>query len=61
MAGFLGFSVQMVTSNAKERVPPSADTKLAASEKKYDRAPVTQTIDNGPEQKPIQQKRFTYR
>eukprot|EP00957_Ditylum_brightwellii_P037757 2855463-Ditylum_brightwellii.AAC.1 len=37
-AGFFSFSVQMLTSNVKECVPPSADAKLAASEKKYDTA-----------------------
>eukprot|EP00957_Ditylum_brightwellii_P110049 8394293-Ditylum_brightwellii.AAC.1 len=42
-------------------LPPSADAKQAKSEKIYDTTPVTQTMDNGPEQKPVQQRRFTYR
>eukprot|EP00957_Ditylum_brightwellii_P158431 12058593-Ditylum_brightwellii.AAC.1 len=51
----------MVTSIAKEYVPPSADTKLASSDKKYDNAPVTHTMNSGLEHKSIQQKWFTYR
>eukprot|EP00957_Ditylum_brightwellii_P205284 15343182-Ditylum_brightwellii.AAC.2 len=51
----------MATSNANTSVPPSEDAKLFATGKTYDKALVTPTMDNGPQEKPISQMRYNYR
>eukprot|EP00957_Ditylum_brightwellii_P035641 2702277-Ditylum_brightwellii.AAC.1 len=51
----------MAMSDANAIVPPAEDAKPSMLQKSYERAPVTPTMDNGPQEKPIRQKRYKYR
>eukprot|EP00957_Ditylum_brightwellii_P027261 2061407-Ditylum_brightwellii.AAC.1 len=48
-------------SNANERVPLTKDSEPHVQPKTYDRAPVTPTMHNGPQDKGISQLRYNYR
>eukprot|EP00957_Ditylum_brightwellii_P046738 3547132-Ditylum_brightwellii.AAC.1 len=51
----------MATSNANTNVPPAEDAECHEKENKYEKIPVTPTMDNGSQEKEISQLRYNYR
>eukprot|EP00957_Ditylum_brightwellii_P123600 9423158-Ditylum_brightwellii.AAC.1 len=51
----------MAKSVANNCVPSFGEGQRTEQEKNYRRAPVTPTMDNDPEEKPISQTRYNYR